>query len=188
MEGEVRNLYFVVLAVLFLAVLIALLLLYYLRARRSAESSWEDILKRLTWIDRDTIATIALDVIEESGEPRPQEESFALDPSRIWTLLGGLEGLEVIEHNCQVLVDLASYIQQWHPEALVVAEQLRLNAREIEWHVGRLKGAAETGNLQSTFATYAQRATVTYYLMTRHVLELYSQVDFPQLADLQRAL
>lgn len=183
-----RNLYFVVLAVLLLGVLIAILLFYYLRARRSAESTWEDILKRLTWIDRDKIATVALDVIKESGAPRPQEESFALDPFRIWTLLGGLEGLEVIEHNCQVLVELASYIQQWHPEALVVAEQLRLNAREIEWHVGRLKGAAETGNLQSTFAAYAQRATVTYYLMTRNVLELYSQVGFPRLADLQQAL
>jgi hypothetical protein len=189
MEGEdVRNLYFVVIAVLFLAALIAILLRYYLRARSSRDSTWEDILKRLTWIDRDMIATIALDVIEESGEPRPQDKSFALEPSRIWALLGGLDGIEVIEHNCQVLVELASYMQQWHPEALVVAEQLRLNAREIEWHAGRLKGAAETGNLQSSFAAYAQRATVTYYLMTRHVLELYRQVSFPRLADLQQAI
>lgn len=183
-----RNLYFVVLAVLLLAALGGVLLGYYLRSRRSAERTWEGILKRLTWIDREAIATVALDVIEESGKTRPGDESFTLDPSRIWSLLGGLEGLEIIEHNCQVLVELASYIQQWHPEAVVVAEQLRLNAREIEWHVGRLKGAAETGNLQSSFAAYAQRATVTYYLMTRHVLELYSQVSFPRLADLQQAI
>jgi hypothetical protein len=188
MGGEVRNLYFAVFAVLLLAALLAILLRYYLRARRSAQATWEDILKRLTWIDRDNIAMIALDVVTESGEPRQEAHSFALEPSAIWTLLGGLEGLEVIEHNCQVLVELASYIQQWHPEALVVAEQLRLNAREIEWHVGRLKGAAETGNLQSSFAAYAQRATVTYYLMTKHVLELYAQVSFPRIADLQRAL
>jgi hypothetical protein len=189
MEGaEVRNLYFVVLAVLLLAALGGVLLVYYLRSRRSVERTWEDILKRLTWIDRDTIATIALDVIEESGEPLPQDESFALEPSRIWALLGGIDGINVIEHNCQVLVELACYIQRWHPEALVVAEQLRLNAREIEWHAGRLKGAAETGNLQSSFAAYAQRATVTYYLMTRHVLDLYRQVGFPRLADLQQAI
>lgn len=183
-----RNLYFVVLAVLLMVALSAILVRYYLRTRRSEETTWEDMLRRLTWIDRDTVAMIALDVIEESGEPRPQGDSFALDPSKIWTLLGGLEGLEVMEHNCQVLVELASYVQQWYPEALVVAEQLRLNAREIEWHVGRLKGAAETGNLQSSFAAYAQRATVTYYLMTKHVLELYSQVSFPRLADLQQAI
>ena len=183
-----RNLYFVVLVVLLMVALSVILVRYYLRERRSEETTWEDMLKRLCWIDRDAIAMIALDVIEESGETRPQDGSYALDPSRIWTLLGGLEGIEVIERNCHVLVELAAYIQQWYPEALVVAEQLRLNAREIEWHVGRLKGAAETGNLQSSFAAYAQRATVTYYLMTKHVLELYGQVGFPRLADLQRAI
>lgn len=182
------NLYFVVFAALFLVALIVTAFRYSLRARRSAGETWDDILKRLTRIDRDSIAIIALDVIGESGDHQLQHESLPLDPSRIWTLLGGLEGLEVLEHNCHVLVDLASYIQRWHPEALVVAEQLRLNAREIEWHVGRLKGAAATGNLQSAFADYAQRATVTYYLMTKLVLELYDQVSFPQLAELQQAL
>ena len=188
MEKELRNFYFVVLAAFFLAALLVALFRYRILARRSEEATWEDILKCLIWVDRATIATIALDVIEESGELRPEHDSFCLDPSRIWTLLGGLEGLEILEHNCKVLVDLASYIQRWHPEAVVVAEQLRLNAREIEWHVSRLKGAAQTGNLQASFAAYAQRATVTYYLMTRHVLELYGQASFPRLADLQRAL
>lgn len=183
-----RIVFFVILAVLFLAALIVLLFRHYLGPRRPAEATWEDILKCLTWIDRDKIALIALDVIEESGEPRPRDDSCALDPSRLWALLGGLEGLEAIEHNCQVLVQLATYMQQWYPEAVVVAEQLRLNAREIEWHVGRLKDAAETGNLQSSFAAYAQRATVTYYLMTRHVLELYSDVSFPRLGELEQAL
>jgi hypothetical protein len=196
LEKKLSNLYFVALAVLFFVVLIVTAFRYYLRSRRLAEESWEDILKRLTRVDRDNIAIVALDVLgesdesvlAESGENPVQHETFPLDPSRIWTLLGGLEGLEILEHNCHVLVDLASYIQRWHPEALVVAEQLRLNVREIEWHVGRLKGAAATGNLQSSFADYAQRATVTYYLMTKLVLQLYDQVSFPQLAELQRAL
>jgi len=151
-EKELRNFYFVVLAAFFLAALLVALFRYRILARRSEEATWEDILKCLIWVDRATIATIALDVIEESGELRPEHDSFCLDPSRIWTLLGGL------------------------------------NAREIEWHVSRLKGAAQTGNLQASFAAYAQRATVTYYLMTRHVLELYGQASFPRLADLQRAL
>ena len=69
MAGEVRNLYFVVLAVFFLAALVATFLRYYLRVRRSAEESWQDILNRLTWIDRDNVAMIAMDAITESGEP-----------------------------------------------------------------------------------------------------------------------
>lgn len=183
-----RNLYFVVLAVFVLAGLSATLFRYYLRARRSADASWEDILNRLVPIDRDAIATIALDVVTESGESRAQEDSFALDKNAIWTLLGGLQGLEVLERNCQVLVDLAAYVQRTYPEALMVAEQLRLNAREIEWHVSRLKGAAQTGNLQASFADYAQRAVVTYYRMTRNVLALYDHAGFTRLAELQQAI
>lgn len=183
-----KGIYVAVLTAVFLAALIAVLVRYLLRGRRLAEKTWEDLLKQITWVDRDTIATIALDVVDEAGHPKSPDESFTLDPARIWTLLGGLKGLELIAHNCRVLVELASYVQTWYPEALIVAEQLRLNAREIEWHVNRLKGAAQTGNLQSSFAAYAQRAVVTYYVMTRHVLELYGQVGFPRLTELQQLL
>ena len=137
---------------------------------------------------RDAIARVARDVLDDPGGPDAEPSGLALEPPEIWTLLGGLDGLNVIEHNCHVLVDLAAYVQRWYPEALVVAEQLRLNAREIEWHVGRLKGAALTGNLQTSFADYAQRAVATYYLMTQHLIELYQQGDLPGLAELQRAI
>ena len=169
-------------AVLLIAVLATVAIRQSLRARRSSQASWEELLGRLKHIDREKIAAVALDASADTSE------TDALEPEVIWSLLGGLEGLELLEKNCQVLVDLAAYVQRWHPEALVVAEQLRLNAREIEWHVGRLKGAAQTGNLQTAFATYAQRAAATYYLMTRNVLELYEQVSFPELTELKRAL
>jgi hypothetical protein len=183
-----RNLYFVSLTVLLLAFLSAALIRYYVRSRRTSEAGWDDLLHRLVWIDRDAIATIALDAVSEEGEPRPQGDCFALDSGVIWNLLNGLQGLEILERNCQVMVELACYLQRWYPEALVVAEQLRLNAREIEWHVGRLKGAALTGNLEVSFAAYAQRAVVTYYIMTRHLLALYGHANFPRLAELQQAI
>jgi hypothetical protein len=188
LERKLRSLVFVVLALLLLVTLVATLFRHYLRARKAARAGWDDLLRRLAWVDRDHIAMIALDVVTESGEPRREASSFALEPSAIWALLGGLDGLEALEQNCHVLVDLAAYVQKWYPESLVVAEQLRLNAREIEWHVGRLKGAAQTGNLQSSFADYAQRAVVTYYMMTRHVLDLYRLANLPGLAELQQAI
>ncbi|HWB32581.1 MAG TPA: hypothetical protein VG714_05350 [Acidobacteriaceae bacterium] len=160
----------------------------YLRSRRSSDATWEDLLGRLEPIDREKIATVALDVIAENGERRQSDDAYSLEPEAIWQLLGGLEGLEAMERNCRVLVELAAYVQRWHPEAVVVAEQLRLNAREIEWHVSRLTGAAQTGNLQATFADYAQRAVAIYYMMTRHVLDLYEQVSFPELTQLRQAI
>lgn len=180
------NLYFVVFAVLFLVALATALTYYLIRARRSADTSWEDLLHRLKLLDRDAIATVALDGMADPENS--QNESFGLDPTVIWNLLGGLEGLEVIQQNCQVLVELATYVQRWYPEAVMVAEQLRLNAREIEWHVGRLQGAAKTGNLKTSFATYAQPAVVSYYRMTRNVLALYEAAGFSRMAELQAAI
>ena len=103
---------------------------------------------RLTTVDRDSISEVALDIIDESGQQRRDEGSAALEPGRVWKRVGGLEGLEVLEANCAVLIDLAFYVQQWYPEALAVAEQLRLSAKEIEWHVERLRGAQKTGKLR----------------------------------------
>jgi len=178
-----RSLLFIVLVGLVFAVLMGVAVRYLLRSRRSSQTTWEELLGRLVHLDREKIAAIAMDAIDDS-----QHETFLLEPDAIWTMLGGMDGLERLEKNCQVLIDLATYVQRWHPEALVVAQQVRVNAREIEWHVGRLKGAAQAGNLQTAFASYAQRAVATYYLMTRHVLELYEQVSFPELAELKQAI
>jgi hypothetical protein len=139
-------------------------------------------------VDRDGVAQIALDYLDESGQRRSEVSDTDLEPSQIWKLVGGLKGLEVLERNCPVLIDLAFYVQQWYPEAVVLAEELRLNAREIEWHVERLRGASKTGNLEVSFADYAQPAIAKYYLMTRRVLALYERGNLSMLIDLQKAI
>ncbi len=183
---------------LFLMVLVTASIYAYVYSRqrqRRVYGDWNTIFERFTKIDRHSVARIALDFLSESDE---DESLFnrdglvaadeELDPSEIWPLIGGMEGLEIMRRNCAVLVDMAFYVQQWYPEALAVAEQLRLNAREIGWHVDRLQGAAKTGKLEAAFPDYAQRAITTYYLMTRRVLALFEQGDFPGLFELQRAL
>lgn len=186
--ADSRTIVFLIAVAIFLAALLAVAAYSYRRARTSSEGNWERLLRRLAVVDRSSIADVALDIIDESGQQRRDEGSATLDPSQIWKLVGGLEGLEALESNCAVLIDLAFYVQQWYPEALVVAEQLRLSAREIEWHVGRLRDARKTGKLESAFPMYAQRAVATYYLMTRRVLALYEQGNIAMLIDLQKAL
>ena len=183
-----HNSYFIVAIGIFLGVLVSVAGYYYSRAHRSFQVTWEELFGKLIWIDRNNIAQVALDLVDESGQPRQAVDVEGLEPSQIWKLIGGLDGLEVLETNSEVLIDLAFYVQQWHPEALVIAERLRLDARELKWHVARLKGAALTGNLEISFPFYAQRAAVTYYLMTRRVLGLYEAGNFSMLADLQKAL
>jgi hypothetical protein len=183
-----HNFYFLSAIGLFVGVLLSTAGYYYSRGRQSPQVSWDDLVKKLTWIDRNTIARVALELVDESGEARQAADAANLEPAQLWRLLGGLEGLEALEKNSEVLIDLAFYLQKWYPEALVIAERLRLDARELRWHVARLKGAAQTGNLQISFPFYAQRAVVTYYLMTRRLLDLYQAVNFSMLAKLQEAL
>jgi len=184
----IRTVYFIVAVAIFVLALLAIAVYYYRRSKKSSQKNWEGLLKRLTVVDRSSIAEVALDIIDESGQRRKDEDSAVLEPSQIWKLVGGLEGLEALEANCAVLVDLAFYVQQWYPEAIVVAEKLRLSAREIEWHVGRLKSAQQTGKLENAFTMYAQPAVATYYLMTRQVLALYEEGNLVMLADLRKAL
>jgi len=182
-----RTIYFLA-AVVFLAVFLAAAALrYYLRARRSYGATWESLLNRLTFVDRNAIAEIALDVIDECGQQRRDENSAILESSEVWKLIGGWDGLGALEANCAVLIDLAFFVQQWYPEnALVVAEQLRLGAREIDWHMQRLKSAAKAGKLEDCILMNAQRAAVTYFLMTRQVLALYENTNLPALGALQQ--
>jgi hypothetical protein len=176
-------------AVLLVFVFLSAIAIHYcLRGRRSSRATWESLLDRLTFVDRAAIARIALDVIDESGHRRQDETSSTLESAEIWKLIGGWNGVEALESNCTVLIDMAFYVQQWYPGALAVAEQLRRSAREIEWHVERLRSAAKSGKLESSILMNAQRAAVAYYLMTRYLLALPQYRDLPMFADLQKAL
>jgi hypothetical protein len=185
---NVRIVCFLIAVVVFMVALVAIAAYYSRRSQRSSQRDWERLFKRLAVLDRGSIAEVALDIIDETGQRRKDEGSAALEPSEIWKLVGGLEGLEELAANCTVLIDLAFYVQQWYPEAIVVAEQLRLSAREIEWHLSRLKGAQQTGKLETAFTMYAQPAVAAYYVMTRRVLALYEQGNLPMLSELQKAL
>jgi hypothetical protein len=185
----IRTLYFVAAIGIFFAALLCIAGYSYFRdRRRQLPLRWEDLVAQLTWIDRNSIAEVALDLVDESGQPKVVEGAGTMEPSQIWKLVGGLEGLAALERNSEVLIDLAFYMQQWYPEVLPIAERLRLDARQLKWHLARLRGADANGNLQVSFPFYAQRAVVSYYLMTRRLLLLYEAGNLSMLADLQRAL
>ncbi len=158
-------------------------------SRRSSPANWEDLFAKLTWIDRNNIAEVALDLVDESGQPKAAEDAASLEPSQMWKLIGGLDGLEVLERNSEVLIDLAFYVQQWYPEALAIAERLRLDARELKWHVARLQGSCRKRvTCKSPFPSMRSVRWLTITVMTRRLLSLYEAANLLMLADLQRAL
>ena len=165
--------------------LVALLVTAFSFVRRSGglrdAEDVDRLLRRLVAVDRHKLAQITADLT--APEPLPE-----LEPYQLWELTGGMQGIETLAANCAVLIDLACYVQRWYPEALPVAEQLRLNAREVQWHLERLKGAEGRGNLQVAFPDYAQRAVAIYYGMTQHVLALFEASQVPGLSQIQAAL
>jgi hypothetical protein len=182
----IRTLYFFGFLAIFLVAILATGAHYYLRSLKQQKypyGKWDELLKRLGSLDHNNLALIA-----GSFDNEPEIEDEDLDPEKIWHLLGGMQGLEVVEKNCAVLVDLVFYVQQWYPEALLVAEQLRQNAREVQWHIERIKGAAKIGKLKTATPEYLQQAVAIYYRMTCQVLTLYEQANLPGFADLQVAL
>jgi hypothetical protein len=175
--------------ILILTLFLTLVAWHFLfRVRQSSRLNWESIVQRLVWVDPKIVARIALDLVNESGQAEEAPGRERLEPTRIWEMIGGLDGLEKLKANSRVLIDLATHLERSYPDALVVAEELRLDARELEWHVGRLEGAAGTGNLEISFPFYAQRAIVAYYKMTRQVLALYEGKHSPFFAYLEKAL
>lgn len=186
-----RATYFFFVLSAFLLALLTLVVHHYLRRIQTEKhpyGSWEKLLGRLSAVNRENVALIALSLVDEFGQRREDENGATLDETQIWSMVGGIKGLESLERNCAVLVDLVFYVQQWYPEALAIAEQLRLNAREIEWHIGRLKSAAKVGRAEKAFPEHAEEVVVIYYVMTRRVLSLYEEWNLPELIELQRAL
>jgi len=180
--------WFFIAMIVLVAGMVAAAFWYIRKARRRDAATWDSLIARLEPIDRRAVAAIALDLFDESGTRRSGTEADLLDPSEVWDMIGGLTGLEAMDRNCAVLIDIAAHVQRWYPEAVVVAEQLRLNAREVQFHLGRLKGAVRTGNLHTAFADYAQRAVATYYRMTRSVLALCEHAEAPGRAALEQAI
>ncbi len=170
------------------AVLIAVAVYYLWQRAQTSKRSWEQLMARLIAVDRDGIATVALDAIEPSGRRRTDELARELKPEQIWRLLGGLDGVEVLEKNSHILIEIAVHLQRWYPEAAAIAEELRLQARELEWHVGRLRMAADKGQLEFHFASHAQSATIDYYLMTQQLRAFHRKSKLPMFADLEKAI
>lgn len=170
-------------AVLLLAT-IAIVWLALRRISQRSPVSWQSLVGRLKAVNRDSITRVALD-LESEGQ---QENSEGLSDSEIWDLVGGLEGLKAMEQNCDVLIDMAAYVQRWHPEAVAVAEELRISARQIKWHIARIQGATKTGKTETTFASYAQNAVAIYYAMTKTLLQLYQVSNLPESAALRNCI
>jgi hypothetical protein len=156
--------------------------------RKRSSATWEELLARLTPLGRVGIKEVASDFLVPDSRHVDPRNDLALQPEDIWDLTGGLEGIEVMERNAKVLIDLAYYVQRWNGEAVTVAEQLRLDAIQISQQLRLLRKSLKKGRSEPHIPVYMQRATASYYLMTRRMLALCEASHSGLLPSLQQAL
>ena len=70
-----HNFYFLVAIGIFVGALLFVAGYYYFRRRRASPANWEDLFAKLTWIDRNTIAEVALNLIDESGQAKLSDDA-----------------------------------------------------------------------------------------------------------------
>lgn len=155
--------------------------------RASSRSEWDALVARLAPLDRERLASIAA-AQEHQADPGSSEYTAAEEQSRLWFSEAGWKGLDDLQNNCIVLIDMAHYVQSRYPEAIVVAEQLRLSARQVEWHLDRIRLASKAGHVEACFAEYGNRAIGLYCGMTETLKILYEGLNVPEQAQLQGLL
>ncbi|HEY6847092.1 MAG TPA: hypothetical protein VI320_12830 [Terracidiphilus sp.] len=152
----------------------------YRSMRRLVDADWDTLVARIQPVPFESLETVALDNLQ----PGPRQ--LQLDPDEIWKLVGGLDGLKRMNHNADLMIQLAAYVRVWNfDEAVIVAERIRQDAIILKRALHRIKlqGVFRAYRLRMPF--YAHQGASAYYLMTRRLLALYETnqyILYPRLA------
>lgn len=156
---------------------------YHLSIHRLRSANWELLVAKIHAVPRQGLEMVALDNLQ------PCVNQLQLEPPDMWQLLGGIEGLEHMRENAQILITLAAYVQRWnYAEATIVAERMRRDAVRLKravLHI-RLEMFLRSKWLRVPF--YVHEAATSYYLMTRRLLALYESSHVGLLPRLREAL
>jgi hypothetical protein len=143
-----------------------------LRQFKRRQREWHELVAQLQPVDFAGVTSVAHDYLT------PQRGQIEMEPAKIWTSLGGYEGLRRMRENADVMLELAAHAQQWNfEEAAIVTERMRLDAITLRRAVRRVEfGMIPIGLLKHfrfTLPLHAQEASSAYYLMRLRLLSLY---------------
>lgn len=147
--------------------------------------SWQQLVSDLQRIHFEGLTIVAKDFLE------PRKNQIALEPSDLWELVGGYEGLRRMRANAKIMMTLAAFAQQWNfEEGVVVAERMRRDAARLTAAVRKVEFSMlpyvvlRHRWLKVPFCIH--EAASSYYLMRQRLLALYETSHaglYPQLAE-----
>ncbi|MGB7353228.1 MAG: hypothetical protein WBD06_05975 [Acidobacteriaceae bacterium] len=136
-------------------------------------------------IEFERIKSVARDYLD------PREGQIALEPTDMWLMLGGREGLRRMRKNAKVMLLLAAHAQQWNfDEGVIVTERIRRDALRLQNSIRQVEMALMMHRVMRRSATlipfHLHEAASSYYLMRQRLLALYQTSHaglYPRLAE-----
>lgn len=165
--------------------LIAAAIRAQLSAIRVDRRSWQDLVSQLKKIEFERVTSVARDYLE------PREGQITLEPTDMWLMLGGREGLRRMRENAKLMILLAAHAQQWNfDEGVIVTERMRRDAVRLQSAIRHIEVALTFHLVLRRSVTlipfYLHEAASSYYLMRQRLLALYQTSHaglYPQLAE-----
>jgi hypothetical protein len=147
--------------------------------------SWADLVSALKPIEFDQVESVARDFLD------PKRGQIALEPTQIWLMLGGREGLRRMQANAHLMLALAAHAQQWNfDEGVIVTERMRRDALRLRQSIRSVEIALSFHAVLRRSATlipfHLHEAASAYFLMRQRLLALYQTSHeglYPRLAE-----
>lgn len=165
----------------FVCILTVGLLTSHMRSHKVSTSNWDELMAKIQPVTSEGITAVALDHLV------PRKNQLELEPEKMWELVGGLEGLERMKDNADVLIALAAHAERWNrDEGIIVAERMRRDALAVRKAVRSIELAMFFRLNLARVPFHLHDAAGSYYLMKQRLLALYetSHVGlYPRLAE-----
>lgn len=147
--------------------------------------SWTDLVAAIERIEFERIKSVARDYLD------PQEGQISLEPTDMWLMVGGRDGLRRMRQNARLMLLLAAHAQQWNfDEGVIVTERIRRDALRLQTAIRQIEMALMMHRILHRSATlipfHLHEAASAYYLMRQRLLALYQTSHaglYPRLAE-----
>lgn len=156
---------------------------FAMRRRRLAAKSWDEVLGRVEAVDIEGLRAIADCYLQ------PDKDQLRIEPSAMWEMMGGLEGIARLKANADVMLELAVFAERWNgDQGPVISEMMRRDAVRLRSAITRVQLAFlfHFGFLRAPF--YLQEASASYYLMRSRLLGLYQNSHIGLVPRLEAAI
>ena len=147
--------------------------------RALASVTWDDLVAQLQDLN-----TAGLKEISDCYL-HPGKSQLRIEPGVMWDTVGGLAGVQKLNRNSQIMLNLAMYAERWNDtNGRVLSEIMRRDALRIRTSVQRIELAMLSQRGLVYLGLELQEAIASYCLMRARLLGMYEECHsglFPRL-------